>query len=62
MQSGVSTVSDWNGLPRQVALRDMIYLIKQDAVQPDFWLDLSKKGDIAACKRKLLKGALPGNT
>merc|ERR1719473_2630537 len=37
----------------EVALRDMIYLIKQDAVQPDFWLELSEKGDVAACKEKL---------
>ena len=40
----------------EVAVRDMIYLIKQDAVQPDFWLEMSKGGDVAACKAKL---ALP---
>jgi hypothetical protein len=40
----------------EVAVRDMIYLIKQDTVQPDFWLEMSKGGDVAACKAKL---ALP---
>jgi len=40
----------------EVAVRDMVYLIKQDAVQPDFWLEMSKGGDVAGCKAKL---ALP---
>ena len=48
--------------PSLETVRGRRYKIKQDAVQPAFWLDLSKKGDIALCKRKLLKGALRGDT
>jgi len=32
-----------------------VYLIKQDAVQPDFWLALAAQGNIDGCKQKLAK-------
>merc|ERR1719399_2363945 len=39
----------------ECAIRDLVYLIKQDAVQPDFWLALAAKGDIPGCKTKVAK-------
>jgi len=39
----------------ECAIRDLVYLIKQDAVQPDFWLALAAQGNIDGCKQKLAK-------
>jgi hypothetical protein len=39
----------------EVAIRDLVYTIKQSSVQPDFWLEISKKGDVAGIKQKLAK-------
>ena len=44
-------------VPRyEVAVRDLCYLIKQDSVQPSWWLEKSKAGNPDACKQKLLAG------
>merc|ERR1719169_9906 len=56
LQIFVKCTSHAEAAAYEVAIRDLVYLIPQDSVQPDFWLDLSKKGDIAACKKKLSDG------
>ncbi len=39
----------------EMAVRDLVYLIKQNSVQPQFWLDMGNQGDVAGCKAKLAK-------
>jgi hypothetical protein len=36
-----------------MSVRDLVYKIKQEASQPQFWLDMGNKGDVAGCKAKL---------
>ena len=39
----------------EMALRDLCYLIKQDSVQPQWWIEKGKAG-MDACKQKLTAG------
>merc|ERR1719506_339454 len=46
LQIFVKCTSHGEAAAYECAIRDLVYLIKQDAVQPDFWLALAAKGDI----------------
>merc|ERR1719313_1000733 len=53
LQIFVKCTSHGEAAAYEVAVRDLVYKIKQDCVQPDFWLALAAGGDVAACKAKL---------
>jgi hypothetical protein len=40
----------------EAGMRDLVYLIKQDAVQPEWWLTMAKNGNIPARKAFLTEG------
>merc|ERR1711871_1537776 len=53
LQIFVKCTSHSEAAAYECAIRDLVYLIKQDAVQPDFWLALAAQGSVDGCKEKL---------